>query len=55
MENNFRSLKSFMELSDIDVRKEQPYIIAEVGNSHDGSLGMAHSFIDAIAAAGHMQ
>ncbi|GJL66930.1 MAG: N-acetylneuraminate synthase [Nitrospirales bacterium] len=27
-------------------------IIAEVGQSHDGSLGLAHAFIDAIAAAG---
>jgi len=27
-------------------------IIGEVAQSHDGSLGMAHSFIDAIANAG---
>jgi N,N'-diacetyllegionaminate synthase len=27
-------------------------IVAEVAQAHDGSLGMAHSFIDAIAAAG---
>ena len=27
-------------------------IIGEVAQSHDGSLGMAHSFIDAIADAG---
>ena len=27
-------------------------IIGEVAQSHDGSLGMAHAFIDAIAAAG---
>lgn len=27
-------------------------IIGEVGQTHDGSLGMAHAFIDAIAAAG---
>ena len=27
-------------------------IIAEVGQSHDGSLGLAHAFIDAIADAG---
>jgi N,N'-diacetyllegionaminate synthase len=27
-------------------------IIAEVGQAHDGSLGMAHSYIDAIADAG---
>jgi N,N'-diacetyllegionaminate synthase len=27
-------------------------IIGEVGQAHDGSLGMAHAFIDAISAAG---
>jgi N,N'-diacetyllegionaminate synthase len=27
-------------------------VIAEVAQAHDGSLGMAHAFIDAIAAAG---
>ena len=27
-------------------------IIAEVGQSHDGSLGLAHAFVDAIADAG---
>jgi N,N'-diacetyllegionaminate synthase len=28
------------------------FIIAEVGQSHDGSLGMAHAFIDAISKTG---
>jgi N,N'-diacetyllegionaminate synthase len=28
------------------------FIIGEVAQSHDGSLGMAHAFIDAIASAG---
>ena len=27
----------------------RPYIIAEVAQSHDGSLGQAHAFIDAVA------
>jgi N,N'-diacetyllegionaminate synthase len=27
-------------------------IVAEVGQAHDGSLGLAHAFIDAIASAG---
>src|SRR5438094_2465970 len=27
-------------------------VVGEVAHAHDGSLGMAHSFIDAIAAAG---
>jgi N,N'-diacetyllegionaminate synthase len=29
-----------------------PVIIAEIGQNHDGSLGMAHSYIDALADAG---
>lgn len=33
-------------------RDEKPFIIAEVGQAHDGSLGIAHSFIDAVAEAG---
>jgi len=28
------------------------FLIAEVGNAHDGSLGIAHSYIDAAAEAG---
>ena len=28
------------------------YIIAEIGQAHEGSLGMAHSYIDALASAG---
>lgn len=28
------------------------FIIAEIGQAHDGSLGMLHSFIDAVAATG---
>ena len=32
--------------------KHLPYIIAEVAQAHDGSLGMAHSYIDAAAEAG---
>src|ERR687889_305331 len=27
-------------------------IVGEVGQAHDGSLGLAHAFIDAIAATG---
>jgi N,N'-diacetyllegionaminate synthase len=29
-----------------------PFLIAEVGQAHDGSLGMAHSYIDAVATTG---
>src|SRR5665647_521725 len=28
------------------------YIIAEIAQAHDGSLGIAHSFIDALASTG---
>ena len=31
---------------------QQPLVIAEVAQSHDGSLGMAHAFIDAVADTG---
>lgn len=30
----------------------KPFVIAEVAQAHDGSLGMAHSFIDAASKAG---
>lgn len=30
----------------------EPYIIAEVSQNHDGSLGQAHAFIDAVAITG---
>ena len=30
----------------------EPYIIAEVSQNHDGSLGQAHAFIDAVATTG---
>ena len=30
----------------------QCFIVGEVAQAHDGSLGMAHAFIDAVAAAG---
>jgi len=33
-------------------RSDGALIIGEVAQSHDGSLGLAHAFIDAIAAAG---
>lgn len=31
---------------------QPPYIIAEVGQAHDGSLGTAHAYVDAAAEAG---
>ena len=32
--------------------KGKTWIIAEVAQAHDGSLGMAHAYIDAIANTG---
>ena len=32
--------------------RESPIIIAEVGQAHDGSLGTAHAYIDAVARTG---
>ena len=29
---------------------QKPYIIAEIGQAHDGSLGTAHAYIDIAAA-----
>ena len=34
------------------IAKGKTWIIAEVAQAHDGSLGMAHAYIDAIATAG---
>jgi N,N'-diacetyllegionaminate synthase len=33
-------------------KKSSPYIIAEIGQAHDGSLGILHSYIDALASTG---
>lgn len=32
--------------------EHKPYVIAEIGQAHDGSLGLAHAYIDAVAGAG---
>jgi N-acetylneuraminate synthase len=31
---------------------QKPYLIAEIAQSHDGSLGILHSYIDAVATTG---
>lgn len=36
----------------MDASQPFPPVIAEVGQAHDGSLGTAHAFIDAVADAG---
>lgn len=32
--------------------RHRPYVIAEVSQNHDGSLGQAHAFVDAVAQTG---
>ncbi|OAB27867.1 N-acetylneuraminate synthase [Flavobacterium fryxellicola] len=34
------------------IKKSSPYIIAEIGQAHEGSLGVLYSYIDAIAHTG---
>lgn len=36
----------------MSTRKSYPYIIAEIGQAHEGSLGILHSYIDALAQTG---
>lgn len=45
--------KDYFEIGDRRVgRQEECLIVGEVAQAHDGSLGTAHAFIDAIANAG---
>ena len=39
-------------IADREPPATRSFVIGEVAQAHDGSLGMAHAFIDAIAAAG---
>jgi len=41
-----------MKLVDKLADKTQPVIIGEIGQNHDGSLGLAHAYVDALADAG---
>jgi N-acetylneuraminate synthase len=40
------------DINEIFCHQGKPFLIAEVGLGHDGSLGMAHAYIDAIATTG---
>ena len=46
------TMSSSLEHIALDLNPKRTYIIGEVGQSHDGSLGMAHALIDIIADAG---
>tara|TARA_R100000027_G_scaffold67220_1_gene65103 strand:- start:201 stop:1259 length:1059 start_codon:yes stop_codon:yes gene_type:complete len=37
---------------ELEAGHRRPFVIAEVAQAHDGSLGIAHSFIDAVAETG---
>jgi len=39
-------------LADLKQKENHTYVIAEVAQSHDGSIGLAHSFIDEISRCG---
>lgn len=39
-------------INDKEVGGDESYIIAEIGQAHDGSLGTAHAYIDAVAKTG---
>jgi N,N'-diacetyllegionaminate synthase len=42
-----------MKIKDKNIGKgHKPFVIAEVAQAHDGSLGFAHSFIDAVSECG---
>src|ERR1700704_322832 len=43
---------SFPRLPGRDVPQARCIVVGEVAQAHDGSLGFAHAFIDAIAGAG---
>ncbi|MGH1440765.1 MAG: N-acetylneuraminate synthase family protein [Cellvibrionaceae bacterium] len=46
-------MKETIKILNKEVGRGQPcFIIAEVAQAHDGSLGIAHSYIDAVAEAG---
>jgi N,N'-diacetyllegionaminate synthase len=51
MNKNFRTI-CLQNLHDWSNTDRRCLIVAEVSQTHDGSLGQAHAFIDAIAAAG---
>ena len=52
MSNYENSTMFSITIADRVFKKARSLIIAEVAQAHDGSLGIAHSYIDAIAKAG---
>jgi N-acetylneuraminate synthase len=52
MRNDAVSRATWLDALRIDASARRPIVVGEVAQAHDGSLGMAHAFIDAIARAG---
>lgn len=42
----------FLNIKNVNKKRSKCFIIAEIAQAHDGSLGIAHSYIDAVAEAG---
>ena len=51
-ETNEKEFTPNLMIDGFEFSKKHCLIVGEVGQAHDGSLGMAHGFIDAIADAG---
>jgi len=47
-----RGAHEFRTMTERTVDSKRPFVIAEIALSHDGSLGMAHAFLDAAAQGG---
>lgn len=48
-----KSVKNSIKIGEATIGEDSPcFIVAEIGQAHDGSLGMAHAYIDAVAKTG---
>lgn len=51
-EERTTSMGCYKNIGDIFDTSNRPFVIAEIAQTHDGSLGTAHAYIDAVADAG---
>ena len=47
-----RGVRKIRTMTERSIDSKRPFVIAEIALAHDGSLGMAHAFVDAAAQAG---
>ena len=47
-----RGVRKIRTMTERFIDSKRPFVIAEIALAHDGSLGMAHAFVDAAARAG---